>query len=39
MFGRDVVRMRHQEDEAADLGEIRKFAFYCIMLYSGLGQA
>lgn len=21
MFGRDVVRMRHQEDEAADLGE------------------
>lgn len=21
MFGRDVVQMRHQEDQAADLGE------------------
>ena len=32
MFGRDVVRMRHQEDEAADLGKC--FAAYRLIRHN-----
>ena len=31
MFGRDIVQLRHQEDQAADLGEaVHDISFICI---------